>query len=164
MKNLFIIRHAKSSWENPLLSDKKRPLNSRGLEDAPLMANRLMDKKIFPDSLLSSDAERAKQTAFIFAHTFKFPKNQIILTPHLYHASAYQIMASSRNIGDHFETVFLFAHNPGINELAQMLRFPVENIPTTGILGIQFRTEKWENIAVENAEICYYDFPKNNKF
>lgn len=72
MKHLYLIRHAKSSWSNPLLDDFERPLNQRGKNDAPLMAKILLEKQIFPDFLLSSPAKRAKTTAEIFAEQLNF--------------------------------------------------------------------------------------------
>ncbi len=161
MKNLYIIRHAESSWEDPSLMDKKRPLNLRGLKDAEKMAERLILKNIEPKGIISSDALRAKHTATIFADKFKFSHNQIILTPKLYHADASQILNIVKSLPDQFQTVCLFAHNPGINELAWKLKFEVNNIPTTGILGIQFHSTLWEEISLQKMNIIYYDFPKN---
>jgi phosphohistidine phosphatase len=161
LKNLFIIRHAKSSWDYPLLSDHERPLNERGLKDAHKMSAFLLSKNIIPNLIISSDATRAKHTALIFSQTFKLSSDDLLFSRNLYHASADHILKMIKSIPDSHETVFVFAHNPGINELAWKYGFQGENIPTTGVLGLQFESEKWSNIASVTPQITFYNFPKN---
>src|SRR5690606_40347089 len=115
MKKLLLIRHAKSDWEDPFLNDHERPLSLRGLRDAPLMAQRLKKKNIFPDYILSSDAKRAKTTAVITAENLHFPKSQIQFVSELYHATPSALLAEIRNVPTTVETLFLFGHNPGLN-------------------------------------------------
>ena len=81
MKQLFLIRHAKSSWDSPTLKDIDRPLNERGKKDAPSMAKRLASQKIKLDALFSSNANRALSTAQCFAEEFDIKKNDIIQIP-----------------------------------------------------------------------------------
>ena len=74
MKTLILVRHAKSDWGNPSLSDFDRPLNERGKRDAPVMAKRLLDKKIKIDQIIASPAKRAARTAKYFAEVFDYKK------------------------------------------------------------------------------------------
>src|SRR5688500_9738993 len=84
MKTLILVRHAKSSWDTPGLTEFERPLNERGKKDAPEMASRLKDKGIKLDHVVSSPAKRAKRTARFFAETFDIDKDDILLVEDLY--------------------------------------------------------------------------------
>ncbi|MBP6686341.1 MAG: histidine phosphatase family protein, partial [Lacibacter sp.] len=84
MKLLFLIRHAKRSWDNPMQNDFDRPLNARGLKDAPMMALRLLERKVKIDTFLSSPAVRAKQTCSLFMNTFGIEETTMQLQSQLY--------------------------------------------------------------------------------
>ena len=161
MRNLLIYRHAKSLWDNPFLSDHARPLAERGLRDAPQMAQRLKRKKIFPDLILSSDAERAKATALITAENLHFPRERIEFTPKLYHASASTILSLIQQTQDDINTLFVFGHNPGLNDLVELLGGIIDNLPTCGQFGFNFETGHWTNISQHNAKGWFFDYPKN---
>ncbi|AWW29791.1 histidine phosphatase family protein [Echinicola strongylocentroti] len=160
MKNLIIYRHAKSSWEDPYLDDHLRPLAERGLRDAPRMAQRLKKGGISPDHFLSSDAERAKATAYITAENLHFPKNEIVLAPVLYHASANTILKTIQNIPNHKHTALVFGHNPGFNELIWKLGGQIDNLPTCGQFGFIFDADNWKEIGQKNAKVWFVDYPK----
>ena len=113
MKQLFIIRHAKSD-QSFFGNDFERPLNERGRSDAPLMAKRLLDKKYTIDALVSSPATRAKKTAELFSETLKMPAAEIIFISALYHASAEVFYEVVSGLPDELNTVAVFSHNPGI--------------------------------------------------
>ena len=161
MKKLILYRHAKSSWENPYLEDHKRPLAIRGLRDAPYMAQRLKKKGVFPDAIISSDAERAKATALITAENLHFPKNQIEWHRGLYHASAHGLHSEIAQTDNQYDLLFVFGHNPGLNDLVNFLGGNIENLPTCGQFGFIFNTDRWAEISAEKAEVWFYDFPKN---
>ena len=161
MKKLILYRHAKSSWENPYLEDHKRPLAIRGLRDAPYMAQRLKKKGVFPDAIISSDAERAKATALITAENLHFPKNQIEWRRGLYHASAQTILSEIEQTDNRCDVLFLFGHNPGLNDLVNVLGGGIENLPTCGQFGFIFNIDRWADISAGNAEVWFYDYPKN---
>jgi phosphohistidine phosphatase len=147
MKKLFIIRHAKSSWDNPYLDDFDRPLNQRGENDAPRIGNHLKIKGIHPDLILSSTANRALTTAKIIGQWIGYPANQIISHPKLYHASASQLKKVIKSQNNGLTTIFLFGHNPGLTDLANLLsNARIDNIPTCGVLGIQFTITSWDEI------------------
>lgn len=160
MKKLLLYRHAKSSWDDPYIEDHERPLAARGLRDAPYMAQRLKKRGIFPDSILSSDAERAKATALITAENLHFPKEQIIRNADLYHASKMALLREIKKTDDRFELLFLFGHNPGLTELINFLGGDLDNLPTCGQFGFILNIHRWADITAENAEVWFYDYPK----
>ncbi|RMD75414.1 MAG: hypothetical protein D6818_01735, partial [Bacteroidetes bacterium] len=112
MKHLYLIRHAKSSWDYPELRDIERSLNKRGRRDAPFMASLLHGKGVRPDLLLSSPATRAYSTAVYFAEALGYPVEQIRVEPVIYHGGEDDILALVRGLDDQLGTVLLFGHNP----------------------------------------------------
>ncbi|MBT0811928.1 histidine phosphatase family protein [Litoribacter ruber] len=161
MKRFLICRHAKSSWDKPFLADHKRPLAPRGLRNAKDMAQRLVAKKIFPDMIISSDAERAKHTAGIFADILGIGKNHFKLTSELYHASPTEILKYIRKTPNTVDTLFIFGHNPGLTDLVVELGEDLENLPTTGVFGFTFNVEDWGDVGKKNAKFWMHDYPKN---
>ncbi|WP_194777627.1 SixA phosphatase family protein [Pararhodonellum marinum] len=162
MKNLVIIRHAKSAWDDPYLSDHERPLAERGLRDAPRMAQRLKKRGIFPDAMVSSTAERAKSTALITAENLHFPKEKLRLTTDLYHSGVSEIMKTIQKTPDSVATLFIFGHNPGFNSLVESLGGHLENLPTSGQFGFQFDVDSWKKIGPKNAKVWFFDYPKKS--
>jgi len=162
MKKLVIIRHAKSSWERPYLDDHSRPLAERGLKDAPKMAKRLKKKGIIPDAILSSDAERAKKTALITAEILDFPKGKIHFTPNLFHCSTNTLFDEIKKTEDKVETLFLFGHNPGLNDLISKFGGEIDNLPTCGQFGLTFDVNSWQEISPQKSKLWFFDFPKND--
>lgn len=160
MKNLFLCRHAKSSWDYPDLVDHLRPLANRGLRDAPLMANRLLEQGIYPELILTSDAVRARETAEIFADKLGLPRQIIQEKPQLYHASTSSILSQVKPISDKVHTAFIFGHNPGFNDIIHHFGGDIGNLPTSGVYGIKFEVDHWAEIHPKNAEFWYYDYPK----
>src|SRR5690606_1596107 len=159
MKKLLLIRHAKSDWEDPFLDDHERPLSLRGLRDAPLMAQRLVKKNIMPDLIISSDAKRAKTTALITAENLRYPKNKIPFTADLYYASASTLLAVIKNTPPDVETLLLIGHNPGLNDLIELLGGEIDNLPTCGQFGFIFAVENWSSIDRESAQKWLFDYP-----
>ena len=160
MKELILIRHAKSSWSNPLLEDFERPLNKRGAKNAPFMAKILKQKELNPDLIISSPSKRTKDTLDFFIKEFDY-KREIIFEESIYEAPYINILKVIKNIDDKHKTIFLFGHNPGLNDLADFLlgRFE-ENIPTCGVLKIDFDTNYWKNISKDNSKLIFFNFPK----
>lgn len=162
MKKLILYRHAKSSWSDPFLDDHDRPLAERGLRDAPRMAQRLKRRDIRPDLLVSSDAIRAKATTLITAENLHFPKEQIVFTSQLYHASSAQILKLIRQFPYVKNTILLFGHNPGFNDLIDRLGGNIDNLPTCGQFGFTFNVEDWAQVAADNASTWFVDYPKKS--
>ncbi|GGF41953.1 phosphohistidine phosphatase [Echinicola rosea] len=142
------------------MDDHKRPLAIRGLRDAPRMAQRLKKRGVSPDYFLSSDAERAKATAYITAEHLHFSKTDVILSSSLYHATANTILKAVRKIPNDKHTVLVFGHNPGFNELIEKLGGEIDNLPTCGQFGFTFEVDDWMATGPDNAEIWFVDYPK----
>ncbi len=162
MKTLLLVRHAKSSWNEPGLGDFERPLNERGKEDAPLMARKIMEKGIKIDHILSSPAKRAKRTARYMAEEFGFPKDGIELVDQLYLATSAAFQQSILNLNNKYQTVALVSHNPGITEYANILTtVRIEDMPTCGVFGVQADTEGWQHFEKAEKKFLFFDYPKN---
>ena len=165
MKTLYLIRHAKSSWDDPNLSDFDRPLNERGKKDAPRMGKRLKERDVVADLLLSSPARRAHSTAKRFAEALQFNKEKIKTDRELYHADEEEILAVIRSLSDKLDTVLLFGHNPGmtyfINSMNHDQAHLISNLPTCGIVCFRFTTDSWKKIEFGSGELVFFDFPKS---
>lgn len=160
MKTLVIIRHAKSSWDDPMLSDLDRPLNERGKEDAPEMAKRLQRTKILPDIWLSSPAKRAYSTARRFAKVFDREETSIQKVDELYHASEFVLLKAVHSIPPRHTVALLFGHNPGLTDFVnQISNLRTDNIPTCGV--VMLLLSSWKKAGTEQAELLLYDYPKN---
>lgn len=162
MKTIILVRHAKSSWKDLSLDDFDRPLNKRGKTNAPFMGEKLKERQIMPDLILSSPAKRARKTATTVAKKIGYPKKKIIFDDNMYHSSEWYLLELVRNQDDKYETLMLFGHNPGFNSFADILlkKNPVYNIPTTGVYCIKFNVDSWENVREGKGESVFFDYPK----
>ena len=160
MKKIILIRHAKSSWDNPWLTDHDRPLSDRGLRDDPIMAKRLKKRKIYPDLILCSTATRAVETAKILAKEFEFPEKEILFEKNLYHASPNKILKYIHLQKDAKDTMIVVGHNPGFNELIEYLGGKLENLPTSGQFGFLVKSDRWSDFGPKTAEVWFVDYPK----
>lgn len=159
MKKLYIIRHAKSDWEDLTLKDFDRPLNSRGEDDSPFMGKLLNEKEVLPDAILSSPALRAKKTAQKIAKEINFTK-PILYDKKIYEASVQTLESIVKSIDDKYDIVFLLGHNPGLKMLAESIVGLEGNIPTSGIVEVEFDCKKWSEISSKNAKLISFDYPK----
>ena len=160
MKKLYIIRHAKSSWSDETLDDFERPLNKRGKANAPMMGERLKEKGVMPDIIISSPAKRAKTTAEIIAK--KVGYKNILFLDDIYEATSETLSKIVKRLDESYKIIFLVGHNPSLNELAYKLAGFSENIPTCGIVEIDFKCKKWAEIAPQKAKLVMFDYPKNS--
>lgn len=164
MKQLFIIRHAKSSWDSIGQPDFERPLNERGHRDAPLMAKKLFNSGIRFDAIVSSPAKRALSTARYFADEFGFTKKDIVIIDRLYHASAetfYDVI--EKELKDKWDCVAIFSHNPGITYFANTLGVvQLDNMPTCGIIGVRCDINSWTDFADSAKQFLLFEYPKKN--
>lgn len=161
MKKLYLVRHAKSSWDNPNLDDHERPLNSRGKRDAPYMANLINGKIELPDLIISSTAKRAITTAEIFAEVFCIKTDKLIRDKNLYNASSYELLSIINQLPDEFHRAMIFAHNPGLTMLTNRLGDKyIDNIPTCGLVEISFEVNSWKEIDYNKGNIVKFEYPK----
>nr|WP_295875969.1 histidine phosphatase family protein [uncultured Chitinophaga sp.] len=164
MKTLLLIRHAKSSWTNPDMDDFDRPLNKRGKQNAPEMAQRLVSRGMVPELIIASPAKRARTTAKIMAEEWHYPKQAILLEEELYLCYASTFLKVITRIDDDFNAVAIFAHNPGITDFANYLteEIRIDNVPTTGIFAIQADTDSWKDFDLARKKFLFFDYPRNN--
>ncbi len=161
MRTLFLIRHAKSSWDNPGLRDFNRPLNERGLREAPLMAQLLANRGVQPDLLVSSPAKRALTTALFFAEQFGIADEQVLREQDIYEAAPTDILQIISHLPDSAAVVCLFGHNPTFTDVAN--RFSdnfIDNVPTCGIVQIESEAESWKTMYEGNSRVKAHFFPK----
>ncbi len=162
MKQLLIIRHAKSSWDFTALSDFDRQLNERGHNDAPMMAKRLLDKHVAIDAFVSSTAVRALTTATYFAKTYQLTAETIVLLDELYNASSNTILKVVSSLHQKIDTAALFAHNPGVTDFANTLaQTKIDDMPTCGIFAVKVHCDKWTDFKDAKKAFWFFDCPKN---
>lgn len=152
-KKVCFVRHAKSAWDNPSQSDHDRPLNDRGLYDAPIMAEKLFQTGFRPDIIITSTAERAKITASYFSKIYQ--TNQIELAK-LYHAEPETIMDLINYSDETISSMIIVGHNPGMTMVANYIAHGVtSNIPTCGIIlaslpkDIKWREVDWNDFVLD---------------
>ena len=161
MRTLYLIRHAKSSWDNPGLRDFNRPLNERGFREAPLMAQLLSSQGVRPDLLVSSPAKRALTTALFFAEQFGINENDVLREQDIYEAAPGEILRIISNLPDSARVVCLFGHNPTFTEVANLFSENfIDNVPTCGIVQIESDAEHWNTLYEGNSRVKARFFPK----
>lgn len=161
-KKLTIIRHAKSDWGSGALRDFDRPLNNRGLRDAPFMAKAFSSRVSEPVSIISSPAMRAKTTALEFARSLNISENQIQFKEEVYHAHHDMLLDVINSLSDDIQHAIIFGHNPGLSDLATLLSNDVFNLPTCAIVELEFEIESWSMMSLGIGSIVNYDFPKKH--
>lgn len=141
--------------------DFERPLNDRGMQDAPMMAQRLKQKKVIIDVMVSSAAKRALSTARYFAETYGIGKERLVTTRKLYHAwpdTFYEVIAE---IDDSVRTVAVFSHNPGITSFVnQLTKVRIDNMPTCGVFAITTDAVRWKELRTAEKAFWFFDYPK----
>jgi phosphohistidine phosphatase len=162
MKTLLLIRHAKSSWANIGQSDFDRPLNERGLKDAVEMAQKLVNQNIAIDTFISSTAKRAYNTCKAFASAYNVKNDEIILVDKLYHAPPHIFYEVIKDLKDDMNSVAIFAHNPGITELASTITGTVKlvDMPTCAVFAVQANIDNWQDFTAANKDFLFFKFPK----
>ncbi len=160
-RQLIIARHGKSSWKQESIKDIDRHLKERGIHDAYKMANRLNDNTIHPEILISSPATRALHTAMIFARTLNHPLDQVQLQEIFYTGDEQDVLDVVRQTPDSNSSVMIFGHNPTFTDLANLfLSQELDNLPTSGIVAIEFETGQWQEIGKANLRDEWVDYPK----
>lgn len=145
MKRLFVLRHAKSSWDHPGLSDFERPLNERGKKAAPVMGELMFEKEFNPDIILSSPAKRAKKTAKLVKKNGLIGA-EIVFDERIYGAGTNSLMHILAETDNDFASAMIVGHNPGLEGLIQILTGQYERMPTAALAVINLEIENWEDI------------------
>jgi len=161
MKQLTLLRHAKSSWGRPDLDDHDRPLNQRGQRDTPIMGRRLVAHGVRPSLIITSSAKRARQTAKLLAREIGYPIEFMHTEKSLYLADPATIIGVIEGQEDTFSDIVVCAHNPGITDLANQLSGQsIDNVPTCGVVVIEADTDSWSGIVDSPRTFIIFDYPK----
>lgn len=162
MKTLYIVRHAKSSWENPGLRDHERPLLQKGIRKTKKITDFLLKENVSADLIISSHAVRANETARLIAFALDYPIEEIQIEPGIYSASSESLYDLLFDLPEYCNSVMMVGHNPTFTSFAnKFLDRPIDWIPTSGVVSISFNTDKWEEVALAGRETNFIAFPKD---
>jgi phosphohistidine phosphatase len=161
MLKLSIVRHAKSSWENPELDDFDRPLLEKGIKRTGVVINYLLDKALVPDLIMTSPAKRAVETAKIMQEQLNV-KEAFTVNNELYPGDLEGILNEMAEILPAVNHLMIIGHNPGLTDLALELTDDerVEWIPTSGVVHIEFDMPGWELIVGAKGTVKELIVPK----
>lgn len=146
MKTLFLLRHAKSSWDDPALNDFDRPLNQRGREAAPMMGRVMNKKNLAPEIIVCSTAERARQTAALVKEAGRL-EGILKFEDMIYAASASELLQVVAGLDDEFESAMLVGHNPGFESAVRVLSGAHETMPTAALAVLELEISDWAGVA-----------------
>jgi phosphohistidine phosphatase len=162
MKELYLVRHAKSSWDYESVEDYDRPLKGRGIRDAYTVSASLTNTSDAPEALFSSPATRAVHTAMIFSRNLNFPFSAIQLREELYMCSEKDLLKFVQGLDDRFKRVMIFGHNPTMtNFVNRCIDQRIDNVPTTGVACFHFDIKSWAD-ATFSAHLALFDYPKKH--
>lgn len=160
MKYLTLVRHAKSSWKDPSLSDYHRPLNKRGLRDLPALCERLAGFKLQPDRLIYSPARRTQTTAEGIIHKLSIAADMVLPCASVYEATATELLNLIRSEADNTDHLMLVGHNPGLQDLGDLLSGEaVPHLPTSAVLHLALHIDHWQEAGPATATCQLLDYP-----
>ncbi|MEX2478963.1 MAG: histidine phosphatase family protein [Gracilimonas sp.] len=164
MKQILLMRHAKSSWEDPGQKDFDRPLAERGLNDAPMMGQFIWESKYKPSWVISSPAQRAKETTELSMRAAKVNEEQINWNEGLYFGSVSDYVAAIQSTPDEHERVLIVGHNPLMENTAGILAGGEQKtalrMPTSALICLETFADSWENITPGTCQIKWMMIPK----
>ncbi len=160
MKTLILVRHAKSDWGYDFLNDIDRPLNERGYRDAYHLSKWYKETYPTPQLIISSPATRAISTAFIFARALHYNEQNIIIKHGIYEATTNDFLNNICSLPNEIDIAMFFGHNPTITNLCNSLNknFYIDNIPTCGIIKMEFNTNEWKILSQLKAHKVEHKF------
>jgi phosphohistidine phosphatase len=159
MKTLLLLRHAKSSWKEASLSDFERPLNGRGLKAASLMGRFLRRQKLQADTIVSSPAKRARQTAQLVIEAMKL-NAALRLDERIYEATVHDLLEVISQMEESANVVLLVGHNPGLEELLEFLTDEARQMPTAALALINLDIDKWSETRLRAGHLEWLVKPK----
>jgi phosphohistidine phosphatase len=162
MKTLLLLRHAKSSWKDHEVRDFDRPLNQRGLKAAPSMGKLIKKRKLQPDLVLSSPAERARQTTQLVIEAAGL-KTELRYDERIYEATAVRLFDIVTQVDDESNLVMIVGHNPGLEELLEALTGEARSLPTAALACIELDVEKWNKARAGTGRLEWLAKPKKLK-
>ncbi|WP_400079997.1 SixA phosphatase family protein [Winogradskyella sp. R77965] len=153
MKTITLVRHGKSSWEHDL-SDRKRPLKSRGVSDAMLVANQFVKHQKIPEIIYSSPANRALSTCKIFMSIFDLSENSINVIEDLYDFGGESVINFIKNVSNEFDHVMIFGHNHAFTSISNIFGSTfIANLPTSGLVKLNFEINNWKDLKKGSTEL-----------
>lgn len=161
MKTLYLLRHAKSSQDDPELKDFERPLAVRGIKDLPIVAERFKARNGRVGCIICSPAVRTKTTAKMFAKLIGFSSDDVGSNPDLYFAGSTMFLKAASLLDDECESAMLVGHNPAITDFVnEMANGDINNIPTCGLVQLSLPIDVWSEIGFSSADLVEFDYPK----
>lgn len=164
MKQILILRHAKSSWDDNSLADFDRPLAKRGLKDAPRMGKYLRKIKRKPDLIVSSSAQRTRETATLVANSMKVDEGIITWNKDLYYGSAMDYLKAIQNADSNVDRIMLVGHNPKVEQTVGALIGNVEapnlRMPTAALACLSTYAINWDQIHWGTCQLEWLIIPK----
>jgi len=169
MLTLSLLRHAKSSWKNPALPDRERPLNARGMSDAPAMGRAMSERGIEPELVLCSSAQRTVDTLALVLPELKI-EPEVIYEEALYQASPDDMLGMLRGLQPGVRNVLLVGHNPEIQALAlglvgsgpnDLRNRLAEKYPTAGLAVINFTAGLWSSVDAGSGSLSLFLTPRD---
>lgn len=162
-KTLFLIRHAKSDWSVLGQKDFDRTLNARGISDAPRMGAKLKSLGLVPEWIISSPSERTRMTLEYMTEQMAYPLEKIEWVEDIYEASLRTLLRVINELPEEKQSVAIVGHNPGLTFVAEYLTGEVlGNIPTCGVVVLQWESMSWENISQNTASMKHFLYPKKD--
>ena len=162
MKTLLLLRHGKSSWDDPGLEDFDRPLNERGVNDSKLIGKYARRNRIKPDLVLSSPATRAKSTTELFAAAAGL-QNPTVYDEGIYEASTRRLLQMISGFDDAHKSVLMVGHNPGFEDLCERLTGEACKVPTASLTCINLNIDKWKAPKGGKGKLKWRMTPKKLK-
>lgn len=159
MKTLLLLRHAKSSWKDTSLQDFDRPLNGRGRKAAEMVARFIRKQRVAPDLLLSSPAIRARETIETVIKAAKLSA-ELRYDQRIYEAGPLRLLEIVSQIEEERGTVLLVGHNPGMEELLQLLTDRPEHMTTGTLAKIDLKADKWSKVLEQKGTLDWIVKPK----
>jgi phosphohistidine phosphatase len=154
LKQLLLIRHAKSSWKDVTLLDFYRPLSGRGKKEATILGKLLKKNALFPDLAISSPAKRAIKTTKKIIRELNYPEDKIETDKLIYSGSTSNLFECIRSIDKTVNFVFMIGHNPTLLEFGNTLTGSnIEKLPTSGFILIKFYVNSWKDITFSSGKI-----------
>lgn len=151
MKTLLLLRHAKSSWDNPALADHDRPLNPRGKASAPVMGTLILEHGLTPDLIVTSSAKRARKTAKKVANACDY-RGTIRQERALYLAGPEAYLEAIHAVGEASpERLMLVGHNPDMEDLVSLLTGRAERMPTAALAVIHLDVSDWRDVRFDET-------------
>jgi phosphohistidine phosphatase len=161
MKTIFFVRHAKSSWDHPGIKDIDRPLNERGMKDAPQMGLKLHQLQASIECIVSSPAKRAYSTAVYFAAALGIPPDKIIVEKRLYEAMPEDVIRVINDVSDDYQRIAVFGHNPTFTFIANFYTEDyIDNVPTCGVFQVDADIDSWEDFGENTGRLTAFHYPK----